>query len=290
MLKYVQRAKIHFSPTRVGIKVPWLLASIDFFFVSTIGPCIAQYPQVSERCCSFSRRCETWVSSFSQLKCFYGINCFSILSRAWLLWPLCPLRIVSATLVLILCFDSRWVGSRFESANGWTTVNGGNHSKFGCSRGAGQARPHQKKTFTIIATSVRLSGPILNYMSYLGCYKPLTNWDAWSMSQSVCLAACLPVCLSGCLAVRPSVCLSVSLSLAVSLSLSVLLSGYPSVSPSIHLFLSVGASIPIYSSCPSACSYIHLFLSLSTCSYLCLPVYPRLFRRTPIYSCRLLSM
>jgi hypothetical protein len=124
MLKYVQRAKIHFSPTRVGIKVPWLLASIDFFFVSTIGPCIPQYPQVSARCCSLSQRCETWVSSFSQLKGLYGISCFSILSRAWLLWPLCPLRIVSVTLVLILCFDSRWAGSRFESANGWTTVNG----------------------------------------------------------------------------------------------------------------------------------------------------------------------
>ena len=72
MLKYVQRAKIHFSPTRVGIKVPWLLASIDFFLVSTIGPCIPQYPQVSVRCCSLSQRCETWVSSFSQLKGFMG--------------------------------------------------------------------------------------------------------------------------------------------------------------------------------------------------------------------------
>ena len=203
--------------------------------------------------------------------------------------------------------------SMFRFAMSWISLwirkwldNGerGNHSKFGCSRGAGQARPHQKKALTIIATSVRLSGPILNYMSYLGCYKPLTNWDAWSMSQSVCLAACLPVwlsacltaclpvCLSGCLAVRPSVCLSVSLSLAF--SLSVLLSSYPSVHPSIlpsilpsiHPFISSSLSVPLFLPTP----LVRLRVPISICSYLCLHVYPRLFRRTPIYSCRLLSM
>ena len=180
--------------------------------------------------------------------------------------------------------------SMFRFAMSWISLwirkwldNGerGNHSKFGCSQGAGQARPHQKKALIIIATSVRLSGPILNYMSYLGCYKPLTNWDAWSMSQSVCLAACLPVWLS----VRPSVWLSVSLSLAfsrflslsLSLWLSVLSSSYPSVHPSIHPFISSSLSVPLFLSTP----LVRLHVPISICSYPCLPVYPRLFRRTP---------
>ena len=103
MLKYFQRAKVHFSPTRDGIKVPWLLVFVDFcsLFPETVE--WFDHWSVHHNVCKFRRAAVAFLKDvkhefqlddrskicsefgFSQLKGFYGMFCFSIPSRAWFL-------------------------------------------------------------------------------------------------------------------------------------------------------------------------------------------------------------
>ena len=73
---------------------------------------------------------------FSQLKGLYGMFCFSIPSRAWFLLATLSLKNIQRDFgshSLFSIRDELDESSRFDSAIGWSTVNGAPTAPLGCS-------------------------------------------------------------------------------------------------------------------------------------------------------------